>query len=53
MPGAATVFVAVVTPAPQLNVAPVVVEDAVNAWLVVEQVKTIGAAILALGLVMF
>ena len=47
------VFVAVVIPPPQLNVAPPVVDDAVNISLVVEQVKIIGAATPALGGVMF
>jgi len=40
-------------PPPQLNVAPVVVEEAVNVSEVVTQVKTTGAAILALGVVIF
>ena len=53
MAGAATVFVAVVTPAPQLNVAPPVVEEAVNVSLVTAQVRVTGAAMLALGAVMF
>ena len=47
--GIDTVYVAVVIPPPQLNVAPPVVEDAVNVSLVVEHVKAVGAAILALG----
>ena len=44
---------AVVMPAPQLNVAPPVVDDAVNVSLVTEQVKIVGAAILAFGVVIF
>ena len=51
--GAETVLVVVVTPPPQLNVAPPVVEDAVNVSLVVVHVKTVGAAMLALGTVVF
>ena len=47
------VLVAVVTPPPQLNVAPPVVDDAVKVSLVLLQVKTDGAAILALGIVIF
>ena len=42
-----------VTPPPQLNVAPPVVEEAVNVSLVVVQVKTVGAATLAFGTVVF
>ena len=41
---------AVVTPPPQLNVAPPVVEDTVSVSLMVEQVKTVGAATLAYGI---
>ena len=44
---------AVVTPPPQLKVAPPVVDEAARTSLVVVQVKTAGAAILALGEVMF
>ena len=51
--GDETVLVAVVTPAPQLKVAPPVVDEAVNVSLVTEQVKIEGGAILALGTVMF
>ena len=51
--GAETEFVAVVTPPPQLNVAPPVVDDAVIVSVVVAQVKTPGAATLALGTVVF
>ena len=46
-------FAAVVTPPPQLKVAPPVVEDAVNVSLVVLQVKTTGALTPALGSVVF
>ena len=51
--GAATVFVVVVIPPPQLKVAPTVVEDAVIVSLVTAHVKTPGAAILAFGAVLF
>ncbi len=51
--GAEIVFVAVVIPPPQLKVAPPVVEEAVNVSPVFVQVKTDGAATLALGAVMF
>ena len=51
--GEDTVFVVVVFPPPQLNVAPGVVEPAVNVSLMVEQVKTTGAAILAFGAALF
>ena len=51
--GVETVFVAVVIPPPQLKVDPPVVEDAVMVSLVTEQVKTPGAAMLALGAVLF
>lgn len=53
MPGADTVKVAVVTPPPQLNLAPVVVDDAVKVTLVVAQVNVAGGAMLALGAVIF
>ena len=53
MAGVVTVFVAVVIPAPQLNVAPPFVDDAVNVSLVIVQVKTVGAAMLAFGGVIF
>ena len=43
----------VVIPAPQLNVAPPVVDEAVNTSLGLVQVKTVGAATLALGAVIF
>ena len=46
-------LVAVVTPPPQLNVAPVVVEDAVKVSLGDVQVIGAGAAMLALGAIMF
>ena len=46
-------FAAVVTPPPQLKVAPPVVEDAVNISLVALQVKTTGTLTLALGGVVF
>ena len=46
-------FAAVVTPPPQLKVAPPVVEEAVKVSLVVLQVKTAGALTLALGTVVF
>ena len=46
-------FVAVVTPPPQLKVAPPVVDDAVNVSAVVVQVSAIGAATLAFGTVIF
>ena len=39
----------VVTPPPQLNVAPAVVEEAVNISLVFKQVKTVGGTIAAFG----
>ena len=42
-----------VIPPPQLNVAPVVVEDAFSTSLVVVQVNTAGAAMLAFGVVIF
>ena len=42
-----------VIPPPQLNVAPVVVDDATSPWLVNAQVNTIGIAILTLGNTMF
>ena len=42
-----------ITPPPQLNVAPVVVDDAVNASVRLEQVNTAGAAMLTLGAVIF
>ena len=51
--GAETVFVAVVIPPPQLKVAPPVVDEAVRVSLVVVQFKTTGAAMLALGAVIF
>ena len=43
----------VVTPPPQLNVAPPVVDEAVNTSLVATQVKTVGVAMLAFGAVKF
>ena len=46
-------LVAVVIPPPQLNVAPPVVEDAVNTSLVTVHVNAEGAAILALGALVF
>ena len=51
--GLEIVLTAVLMPAPQLNVAPGVVEVAVKVSLVFVQVKTVGAAIPALGGVMF
>ena len=51
--GTETVLAAVVMPPPQLNVAPVVVDDAVKVSLVVVQVRTTGVAMLALGKLMF
>jgi hypothetical protein len=45
--------VAVVTPPPQLYVAPAVVDDAVIVTLVVVQVSVVGGAILTLGGVIF
>ena len=39
----------VVLPPPQLNVAPVVVDDAVRVTLLTEQVNVAGTAMLALG----
>ena len=42
-----------ITPPPQLNVAPPVVDEALNVTLVVAQVNMPGAAILALGGVVF
>ena len=53
MPGAETVFVAVVIPPPQLKAAPVVVEDATSDKLLNEQVSTGGDAMLTLGAVIF
>jgi hypothetical protein len=41
--------VVVVLPPPQLNVAPVVVDDAVRVTLVTEQINVAGTAMLALG----
>ena len=46
-------MVAVVTPPPQLKVAPLVVDAAVKVSLVVVHVKVAGAAILALGATVF
>ena len=40
-------------PAPQLNVTPPVVDEAVKVSLVVEQVKTTGILILTLGMLPF
>ena len=48
-----TLLAAVVTPPPQLNVALLVVEEAVNASLVLAQVSRVGVVILALGVVVF
>ena len=53
MPGNVIVFVVVVFPLPQLNVAPVVVDKAVNVSLIVVHVKTVGEAIAALGIGVF
>ena len=44
---------AVVIPPPQLNVAPPVLDDAVSTSLIAVHVKTVGAATLALGTVIF
>ena len=52
-PGADTVFVAVVTPPPQLYVTPMVVDEAVSVVLRTVHVNDAGAAILTLGTVMF
>ena len=52
-PGVDTVFVVVIFPPPQSNVAPAVVDDAVNVTLVTAHVNTAGEAILAFGVVMF
>ena len=52
-PGTETVLVFVVTPAPQLYVAPMVVELAVSVTLSTVQVSAAGAAILTFGVVMF
>ena len=46
-------LVVVVLPPPQLNVAPVVVDDTVRVTLVTEQVNVAGTAMLALGGVVF
>ena len=46
-------LVAVVTPPPQLNVALLVVDEAVNVSLVKVQVNTAGVEILAFGSVIF
>ena len=51
--GLVTVWLAVVIPPPQLNVAPLVVDDAAKTSLVAAQVKTVGGAMLALGAVIF
>ena len=53
VPAVLTVLVAVVVPAPQSYVAPVVVEDAVKVTLVTEQVKSAGVAIVILGIITF
>ena len=52
VPGEETELLTVVT-VPQLNVAPVVVEEAVMVTLVTAQVKLAGGAILKLGTVIF
>ena len=51
--GVVMTLFAVITPPPQLKVAPPVVEEAVSVSLVVVQVKAVGAAMLALGMTMF
>ena len=51
--GLETVLVVVVFPPPQLNVAPAVVDDAVNWTVKAVQVKVAGGAIVALGAVIF
>ena len=53
MPGVVTVLVVVVLPPPQLKVAPRVVDEAVKVSVVLVQVKTVGAPMLALGAVIF
>ena len=47
--GTEMLLVAVVTPPPQLNVAPLVVDEALNVSLVVVHVSGAGEAMLALG----
>ena len=51
--GLVTIWLAVVIPPPQLNVAPLVVDEAASTSLVAVQVKTEGGAMLALGAVIF
>ena len=46
-------FVAVVTPPPQLNDEPLALDEAVKASLVLTQVKVEGVAMLATGAVVF
>ena len=46
-------FVAVVFPPPQLNVAPPVVDEAVNVSLVSEHVRTTGVLMLTFGMLPF
>ena len=53
MPGNEILLVDVVTPPPQLTVAPGVVDDATRPWLVNAQVNIAGVAILTLGDTMF
>ena len=52
-PGVETDFVVVVTPPPQLNVAPTVDEDAVIVTLRTVQVSAAGGAMLTFGAVIF
>ena len=47
--GTVTILVVVVFPPPQLNVAPIVVDDTVNVSLVVTHVNVTGVEIVALG----
>ena len=53
MAGDEIVLVAVVTPPPQLKMAPTVVDEAVSVSLNVVQVKVVGAAMLAFGTAVF
>ena len=53
MAGTVTVLLAVVTPPPQLNVAPLAVDEAVKTSLVTAHVNTVGEVMLADGVLMF
>ena len=53
MAGNATVLVLVVFPPPQLDVAPLVVDDAVKVSVVLAHVRVEGVDILAFGAVIF